>query len=387
MGDRKKLLMDVGIVCDFIEERWYSMDIVADMLMGSLPHIHGMNPRRLIPSMKFRFSRPPLLRRYQPAANLDRVINRLHEYPRYLKGQRGLDVYHIVDHSYAHLVHVLPADRVVVTCHDVDTFRCLFSPDQEPRSYLFKRMAKHILSGLQKASRVACDSFATRDALLRGGGLPAERLEVVPLGIDPVFASLPDPHADLEACQLLGEPDPERLEVLHVGSAAPRKRIDVLLHIFAAIRKQLPSARLVRVGGAFTPSQQSLVQRLELGEAVTVFPHLRPRTLAAFYRRAAVALLPSDREGFGLPVAEAMACGACVIVSDLPVLRETGGDAAVYCEPGNPLNWVPAAIGLLREKAQQGDAWRHRVAKNLKQASRFTSAEYARRMAELYSAL
>jgi glycosyltransferase involved in cell wall biosynthesis len=337
--------------------------------------------------MKFRFSRAPLLRKYQSATNLDRVINRLHEYPRFLKRHCGLDVYHIVDHSYAHLVHVLPRDRVIVTCHDVDTFRCLFSPDQEPRSYLFRRMARHILSGLQKAPRVACDSFATRDALLHGADVPAGRLEVVPLGINAVFGPHPDPQADLAACTFLGDPDPECPEVLHVGNVSPRKRIDVLLHIFAAVRKQFPSARLVRVGGAFTPSQQTLLDGLELRKAVTVIPHLKPRSLAAFYRRAAVALLPSDREGFGLPVTEAMACGASVIVSDLPVLRETGGDAAVYCEPGNPLNWVPAAITLLREKTQQGDAWRQRVARSLKQASRFTSAEYVRRMAELYSQL
>ena len=380
--------MNVGIVCDFIEEHWYSMDNVADALILSLPGIQGMNPRRLCPSLKFRFSRPAILRNNRLAINLDRVINRLHEYPRYLKAHSGLDVYHVVDHSYANLVHVLPADRVVVTCHDVDAFRCLFAPDQEPRSYLFRRMARHILSGLQKAPCVALRrSVATRDALVHAGALPSRRLEVVPLGINAVFRADPDPQADRELCALLGDPDPERPELLHVGSVMERKRIDVLLNVFAAVRGKFPSARLVRAGGHFTLAQQALSRRLDIADAVDVLPHLNQPMLAALYRRAAVVLLPSDREGFGLPVAEAMACGTSMIASDLPVLRETGGDAALYCRPGDPSAWVPAIVELLRERAEAGPNWRQRVAMSLQQASRFTSLEYARRMAEIYSRL
>jgi glycosyltransferase involved in cell wall biosynthesis len=379
--------MNVGIVCDFIEERWYSMDFVADTLIESLPKIQGMNPRRIRPGMKLRCSRLPGLRNNRSAANLDRVINRLHDYPCYLKTHAGLDVYHVVDHSYANLVHVLPADRVVVTCHDADTFRCLFTPVQEPRSHLFRQIARHILKGLQKASLVACSSMATRDALVQAGARPASRLEVVPLGINPVFGPDPDPGADLEARALLGDPDPGRPEVLHVGSVVERKRMDVLLNVFAAVRKNVPSAVLVRAGGLFTTSQQKLLRDLEITDAVRVFSHLNQRTLAALYRRAAVTLLPSDREGFGLPVAEAMACGAPIIASDLPVLRETGGDAAVYCAAGDPRPWVPATIALLRERAVQGEACRQRVAMSLRQASKFTSMEYARRMSELYSGL
>ncbi len=377
--------MDVGIVCDFIEERWYSMDFVADTLMEALPSLPGVNPSRIRPSMKLRFSRPSNFGNRRFASNLDRLINRLHEYPRHLESHKGLDVYHVVDHSYANLVHALPAERVVVTCHDVDTFRCLFTPELEPRSYLFKRMARHILSGLQKASRVACDSIATRDALVQAGAVPPARLEVVPLGINPVFRPELDLEAEAEACALLGDPDPERPEVLHVGSVAERKRIDVLLNVFAAVRRQVPSARLVRAGGLFTSSQQALLHSLEIPDAVDVFPHLNQRTLAALYRRAAVTLMPSDREGFGLPVAEAMACGASLIASDLPVLRETGGEAAVYCQAGDPDPWVPATVALIRERASEGEAWRRRVALSLRQASKFTSAEYARRMSEMYS--
>ena len=60
-------------------------------------------------------------------------------------------------------------------------------------------------------------------------------------------------------------------------------------------------------------------------DAVRVLPFVSPEVLAAVYRRAAMTLLPSESEGFGLPVLESLACGTPVVLSDIPVLREIGG--------------------------------------------------------------
>ena len=80
-------------------------------------------------------------------------------------------------------------------------------------------------------------------------------------------------------------------------------------------------------------------------------------TLAAVYRRAALALQPSEAEGFGLPVAEAMACGTPVLASDLPVLREVGGEAAVYRPVADVPAWSEAALNLLAERQAQHATW------------------------------
>src|SRR5207253_681961 len=149
---------------------------------------------------------------------------------------------------YAHLVHALPPDRVVVTCHDLDAFRCIFEPDKESRSRLFRGMVKRILGGLRKATRVACDSQVIRTALIGYGVLPPDRIDVVPLPIHPVYSAEPNPIADRGAVRLLGPRDPGRPEILHVGSVVARKRIDLLLNIFAELRGPFPRARLVRAG-------------------------------------------------------------------------------------------------------------------------------------------
>jgi glycosyltransferase involved in cell wall biosynthesis len=135
--------------------------------------------------------------------------------------------------------------------------------------------------------------------------------------------------------------------VLHVGSCVPRKRIDVLLAAFAGLRAQFPDLDLVQIGGEWTAPQWEQVKRLGIGAAVFQARGLATARLAALYRRAAVVLQPSEAEGFGLPVAEALACGAAVVASDLPVLREVGGPSAVYCPVGDVAAWVAAVAGIL----------------------------------------
>jgi glycosyltransferase involved in cell wall biosynthesis len=104
--------------------------------------------------------------------------------------------------------------------------------------------------------------------------------------------------------------------------------------------------------------------------------------LAALYRRAAVVLLPSDAEGFGLPAIEALACGTAVVASDIPPLREVGGDAVVYCPVGDLPAWVAAVEHVLDQPASQADR-----PLRLARAARFSWAEQARTIAAAYHRL
>src|SRR5262249_53548024 len=157
------------------------------------------------------------------------------------------DLFHIVDHSYAQLVHRLPAARTLVTCHDLDTFRSVLEPALERRSAAFRAMTRHILSGLQRAGHIACDSLAARDALVARAGIHIERTTVVRNGPHPSCSPVPEPVSDLEAARLVGAAGGS-VELLHVGSTIARKRIDVLLKVVAAVRRTRPAVRLVRVG-------------------------------------------------------------------------------------------------------------------------------------------
>jgi glycosyltransferase involved in cell wall biosynthesis len=386
----------VAVVCDYFEENWPSMDLVGEMLLAHLSSVYAgeIEARRICPTFRYRGMRLPLVRSLGLARNADRLLNRFWDYPAVLRRvvKRGeFDLYHVVDHSYSQLVHVLPPGRAIVTCHDLDTFRSLLKPEREPRPLWFRMLTSRILKGLQQAAAVICDSEATRQGLLARELIPESRLQVVFLGTHPECSPDPDAVADVEADRLLGARDSDNLlNVLHVGSNIPRKRIDVLLATFAGIRRVHPTARLIKVGGTLTSDQAQLARELGVADEITVLPFFSPReasdraALAAIYRRAALVLQPSEAEGFGLPVAEALACGVPLLASDIAVLREVGGDAPVYRPVGDVAAWTEAALALIAEVREHPEAALARREAGLAQARRYSWSAHVRQLHAIY---
>jgi glycosyltransferase involved in cell wall biosynthesis len=375
----------VAVIADYLEEGWPSMDLVADMLMTHLAQSHAgsIEPTLIRPPMPYRLTRLGLPE--NRAGIIDRIAARQWDYPRVVKALPPFDVYHVVDHTYAHLVHYLPAERTIVTCHDVDAFRSILQPEDEWRSPTFRWMARRILSGLRAAAHVPCDSDATRNNLLTLAAFPPDQVSVIPNGTDAAGWDAADGLADFEAARLLGPKRP--IELLHVGSTIPRKRIDVLLDVFSAIRKARPDARLVRVGGPFTAEQRVRVRELGLTDAIVVLPFVDRATLAAVYRRAVVALLPSEREGFGLPLLEALACGTPVLASDIPVLREVGADAAQYYPVGDVDAWSRAILEMIGERDTAPETWQARKRRGVARAAQFSWSTHAAAVASVYRAV
>ena len=217
------------------------------------------------------------------------------------------------------------------------------------------------------------------------GLVPIEKTEVVVNGVHPSCSPSPDPAADRAAAALLGVAGGP--ELLHVGSTIARKRIDVLLHVFRAVAAERPGSRLVRVGGAFTPEQSQLASQLGVAGRIVVLPFLDRAVLAAVYRRAALVLLPSEREGFGLPLIEAMACGTPVVASDIGVFREVGGEAASFAPIGEIDAWRHTITRVLEERDTRPAEWAGRRNAALARASLFSWANYARQMEALYARL
>jgi glycosyltransferase involved in cell wall biosynthesis len=365
------------------------MDLVAGMLLDQLRlgFSSDFEVTRICPPMQRRFGRVPLLQENRSARKADQFINRFYNYPRYLRSlQKQFDIFHVIDHTYAHLVHELPRARTVVTCHDLDAFRCLLEPDREPRSQLFRSMSRRILNGVREAGRVTCGSSAVRQEILRHDILPEDRLTVIPYGVDPSCTGLANPSADARIETLLGAATGSATDILHVGSTVPRKRIETLLKIFAEVRAVIPAARLIRVGGPFTASQAALAAELNVMNSVVVLPFLERDALAAVYRRASVVLQPSAREGFGLPIVEAMACGTPVVASDLPVIREVGAGAAMYCPVGDVPAWSARILDLLSKRNTPGE-WDAIRTACIQHAAKFSWPEYAARTAQVYREL
>jgi glycosyltransferase involved in cell wall biosynthesis len=388
----------VALLCDYMEEQWPSMELVGEMIAEHLRRDQSasVDVTRIVPSFHARARHVPLIGGGSAARRVDLLSNRFADYPRFaarLAAEGRFDLFHVTDHSYAQLVHALPAARTVVTCHDLDTFRCLLAPEREPRPLWFRLMASRILRGFRKAAVVACDSDATRAAVLDAELLPAGRLRTVHLGTHPECTPESDPVADARAVAWLGPRRDEAPELLHVGSNIPRKRVDVLLATFARAKKAIPGARLVKIGGPFEGDLGARARELGVLDACVFVPQLSMRdsrdraALAAVYRRASLLLQPSDAEGFGLPVVEAMACGIAPLVSDIPVLREIGGGAASYAPVGNVDAWAESTLRLLAERQADAEAWRRRRSAVIERSRVFRWSTHAASLVEIYREL
>jgi glycosyltransferase involved in cell wall biosynthesis len=318
------------------------MDLVADQLLAYLPvAAPAVAAIDLAPPFRRAVQRLPGVGRRHVAFNADRLFNRHLTLPRFVRRVAGrFDLVHVADHTYAHVAAAVPPGRCGVYCHDLDAFRCLLEPGREPRPSWFRALARRTLNGLQRAAVVFHSTDAVRDQLTRNGLVDPARLVHAPYGVAAEFVS--DPGRPVELPVPVGGP-----YLLHIGSNIPRKRIDVLLDVFAAVRAAVPGLRLVQVGGPWPGVDAARIDRLGIGAALAQIRGLTRDQLAELYRRAAAVLVPSEAEGFGLPVIEALACGSPVVASDLPVLREVGGPATVFRPVGDVAGWADAVRRLL----------------------------------------
>jgi glycosyltransferase involved in cell wall biosynthesis len=371
--------VQLAILCDYLEERWPSMDLAGDMLAAELQSLDGICVQKIRPRFHRRLANVPGLADSAMAKNADRLINRMWDYPRVVRGlnkDNSAQFFHIVDHSYSQLAHDLPRHRSGVFCHDLDTFRCILDPASDPRPRWFQAMARRILAGMQSAAVVFHATQHVREQIERFKLIAPSKLVHAPLGVSQEFSPV---AADPEpADALLSRWPADAVYLLHVGSCIARKRIDVLLEIFAAARRQVPGLKLVQAGGTWTPAQQRQIATAGIDADILQLRQLERAQLSSLYRRSAAVLLTSDAEGFGLPLIEALSCGRPVIASDIPVFREVAGPAATYCEVGAIRQWVASIEEQLKGSA--GITTEQRLA----QASQYSWARHAQIIRDAY---
>ena len=263
-------------------------------------------------------------------------------YPFVLGRAKGVDVLHCPTY-YGPLRSRVP---LVVTVHDLAAFR---HPEAFPR-WTRTFVPRFVPLVLRAATRVIAVSEFTRAELAELIRVPEAKIRVVPNGVEDVFR--PD------------GPAAEGDYVLAVGTLEPRKN---LTRLAEAARR---TGAELRVVGARGWGDVQLDGVRWLGEPPD-------EELARLYRGAAVVAYPSLYEGFGIPVLEAMACGAPVVTSAGGATEEIAGGAAVLVDPLDP-----AAIAAgLEAASRRRDELR---ARGLERARAFSWEEVARRTTEVY---
>ena len=265
-------------------------------------------------------------------------------YPFVLGRKRGADVLHCPTYRGP----VRPELPLVVTVHDLAVFRHPAAFNRWTRTYS-PRLVPRVVSA---ARRIIAVSEFTRRELVELLDVPDEKIRVVPNGVDDEFTR-EGPAADGEY-------------VLAVGTLEPRKNLTSLVE--AAKRNQVE----LRVVGARGWGGVEVT-----GYGVHWLGEVSDADLARLYRGALCVAYPSVYEGFGIPVLEAMACGAPVVTSRGTAMEEIADGAAVLVDPTDP---AELAAGLERAAAERDTL----VARGLERARAFRWDAIAEATVDVY---
>lgn len=239
--------------------------------------------------------------------------------------------------------------RSVVTLHDL-TFVL------HPGTHTPASRAYYAATGdsVRRAQRVIAVSRRTAADATRLLGVDPSRLRVIYEAAGPAFA--PRPWQELGPVARRCGFDHDRRFVLLVGTLEPRKNLPVAIAAFARTRKQT-DAQLLVVGRQGPLAADAF--RAAAGSGVESDVHflgaVAEADLAVLYSHASVFAFPSLYEGFGLPLLEAMACGAPVVSSDAGSMREVVGDAGLLLPPDDVERWAGAFGRLLTDERLAAD--------------------------------
>lgn len=253
----------------------------------------------------------------------------------------------------------LPA---VITIHDLTSIH--MAHHHRLKTLLsFNPMIHH---SVETAAAIVAVSRHTADALVRGFDVRAERIEVIPNGVSEFFSP--------------GEGDDSigASYILYAGALEPRKGIGDLIEAWSGLKSR-PKLVLAGAAGWKNASIHRRAARwIETGEIV-VTGYVSRERLRALYRGATLFVYPSHFEGFGIPVLEAMACGAPVVTTSGGALPEIADNAAIVVPPADPESLQHAIHTLLTSRGQ----WEELRARGLERVKQFSWDTSAARFSEV----
>ncbi len=230
-------------------------------------------------------------------------------------------------HATEHLLMPLRSIPTVLTVHDL-IFK-LFPQHHKRLNCWFLNAAMPLF--VRRANAIITISESSKRDLIQHYGTPAEKITVIYEAAAPHF----QPASPFTASQMRREYGlPDRF-LLTVGTIEPRKNLSRLLDALVRLRTDDPHLHLVVVGtrGWLYDEFFRKIRALGLEDSVHFPGYILDADLPAVYSAATAVVIASLYEGFGLPVLEAMACGAPVVSSQASSLPEIGGEAARYFDP------------------------------------------------------
>jgi glycosyltransferase involved in cell wall biosynthesis len=186
--------------------------------------------------------------------------------------------------------------------------------------------------------------------MVRLGFSPADRIDVVPYGIDDVFSRC---VPDIQSRSALDEFGIQVPFLLYVGRLTIRKNVDTLIRAMQSVRSAPLDLVIVGAADRTAGDLPALAAALGVSHRVRFLGPVYDARLASLYKEATAFCFPTWDESYGLPPLEAMAAGTPCIVSDIAVLREMYGDAAVFANPHDHQDFARAIDAVVADQSRR----------------------------------
>lgn len=272
-----------------------------------------------------------------------------------------LDLLHFPDHVGAVLQPT--SCPMTLTVLDLTVFSHPETHSARTRVY----MQQLIPPSLHKARAILCISQSTERDVLARFPETAGRTHAIPLAADGRFRreAVESVRAQVESYGLEADS-----YLLYLGTVEPRKNVEGLIRAYARAAQLIAMPPLIIAGriGRYSDHLPSLPHELGIGDKVRFLGFVPDAQAITLYNGALAVVYTSLYEGFGLPVLEAMACGAPIVTSNVSSLPEVAGDAAILVNPHDEEALANALIAIVNQPALRS-AMR---AKGLEQAARFS---------------
>ena len=279
-----------------------------------------------------------------------------------------IDLFHGLSNEIPHNIHNKDV-KTVVTIHDLIFLRF---PE------LYKKIDRNIYNKKFKyacnaATRIIAISEQTKKDIIDFYSIPAEKIDVVYQGCNPVFLNKANNIEEIKKKYDL----PSRF-MLTVGTIEKRKNLLTILKAMSTANIETP---LVVVGKPtkYINQVEEFIKSKKL-KNIHILNYVPLEDLPALYQAAILFLYPSIFEGFGIPVLEAISSGTPVITTNYGCFREAGGDTSIYVNPEDPDEMAKAITEIITDAEQQ----KQMINAGYKHAEKFRDIVIANELMKVY---
>lgn len=302
-----------------------------------------------------------------PPTLLEILWNSLHVYP-IEKFIGVVDIFHSSDWTQPKIIS--PNTKKVTTIHDMIPY--LF-PASLPKK-IVTNQKKRLELVKKEVDFILANSYTTKEDIVKFLEIPEDKIKAIYLASDPAFKTQPEEKVD----EVLAKYKIKKPYILSVATQEPRKNIQKLIDVFAEVQQRRPDLHLVLCG------KYGWGPGFHAGENIIWTDFVSQEDLMALYSGCRVFVYPSLYEGFGLPVLEAMACGAPVITSNNSSLAEIAKDAAILVDPRST-SQLTRAIEMTLDLNLEN--YQKMTRASIVRAKEYNWAKTARQTLEVYESL